>query len=250
MGLGWRLHRIWGTTWYRSRKDEQERLRQAVDVALAAPVGGLLSKPKTDTQPRVIVEDTQIPLSEIPEWVEDYVKASVSKPSPRIDPSLPDSVVHLAASVQHIVEVEGPVHVSVVEMRLREGWKIGRIGTLIRDNLSRAMSNAKVHRDGDFLVLTSLDTIAEPLPTRMHSTENRREIGLIHDREIADTAWLITREAVAINRDELAVTTARYLGFSRLPAEAKLEILRVIETLISDNYLTEQGDQLTSTNSS
>lgn len=244
VGLGWRLHRIWGTAWYRSRKDEQSRLRQAVDAALAAPVDGLLPKPQVKNQSRVLVEDIQIPIGEIPIWVEEYVKASVVKPSQRIDPSLPDSVVHLAASVLHIVEVEGPVHVTVVEMRLREGWKINRIGNLIRENMSKAMLKAKVQREGDFLVMKSLDSIAEPLPTRMHSSENRREIGFIHDREIADTAWLITREAVAIDRDELAVTTARYLGFSRMREETKLEILRVIEELVQEKYLLEQGDQL------
>jgi hypothetical protein len=216
---------------------------------LAAPVDGLLSKPKLKTENRVLVEDIEIPMGEIPDWVEDYVKASVVKPSQRIDPSQPDSVIHLAASVLHIVEVEGPVHVSVVEMRLREGWKINRIGNIIRENMTQAISKAKVKRDGDFLVITPLDSIEETIPTRRHSADTRREIGFIHDREIADTAWLITRDAVAISRDELASTTARYLGFSRLPNEAKLEILRVIETLISNSYLTEQGHQLTFTGS-
>ncbi len=248
VGLGWRLHRIWGTAWYRSRKDEQERLRQAVDAALDSPLDGLLPRPKSKTQTRVLVEDIQIPMGAIPPWVESYVKAKVTKPSHRIDPSLPDSVVHLAASVQHIVEVEGPVHVSVVEMRLREGWNINRIGTAIRGNMLEAIAiaiaKARVYRYGDFLVARPLNSVSEPLPTRMHMAETRREIAFIHDREIANTARRITREAAAIDRDELAVTTARYLGFIRLRQEAKIEIFRVINKLIRDGYLLERGDQL------
>jgi len=129
-------------------------------------------------------------------------------------------------------------------MRLREGWKINRIGNVIRDNMAKAISRAKVKRDGDFLVMKPLDSVGVALPTRMHSSETRRDIGFIHDREIGDAAWLITREAVAIDRDELALTTARYLGFTRLRAEVKVEILRVIDDLVQKQYLLLQGDQL------
>jgi len=244
VGLGWRLHRIWGTAWYRNRREEQERLRVAVESALATPTGGLLANTRSVTESRVMVEDVQIPIGEIPLWVESYTKAIVQKPSQRIDPSLPDSIPHLVASVQHIVEVEGPVHVSIVEMRLREGWNINRIGNVIRGNMGKAISKAKVHRDGDFLVMRPLDKVSETLPVRMHTSETRREIAHVHDREIADAAWRVTKEAVAIDRDELAMTTARYLGFTRLRQEAKEEILRVIDQLIDDGWILEQGDQL------
>ncbi|WP_364711838.1 DUF3320 domain-containing protein [Streptomyces ossamyceticus] len=33
--LGWRLHRIWGTDWYRNRRDAMARLRAAVEAACA-----------------------------------------------------------------------------------------------------------------------------------------------------------------------------------------------------------------------
>ncbi|WP_433825525.1 DUF4011 domain-containing protein [Actinoplanes sp. CA-015351] len=34
-GLGWRLHRIWGTAWYLDREHEEQRLRIAIEQALA-----------------------------------------------------------------------------------------------------------------------------------------------------------------------------------------------------------------------
>ncbi|GAA2490393.1 hypothetical protein GCM10010406_28150 [Streptomyces thermolineatus] len=36
VGLGWRLHRIWGTDWYRGREAAEQRLREAVEQAIAA----------------------------------------------------------------------------------------------------------------------------------------------------------------------------------------------------------------------
>ncbi|MDT0395381.1 DUF4011 domain-containing protein [Streptomyces edwardsiae] len=38
-GLGWELHRIWGTDWYRDRSGSEARLRAAVERAVALPVG-------------------------------------------------------------------------------------------------------------------------------------------------------------------------------------------------------------------
>ena len=34
--LGWNLHRIWGTSWYRDRKGEERRLQAAIEHAMAA----------------------------------------------------------------------------------------------------------------------------------------------------------------------------------------------------------------------
>ena len=42
IGLGWRLHRIWGTAWYRDRSGEEHRLRTAIEQAILAPVMGVL----------------------------------------------------------------------------------------------------------------------------------------------------------------------------------------------------------------
>ncbi|MEV6841981.1 AAA domain-containing protein [Actinoplanes sp. NPDC051411] len=37
-GLGWHLHRVWSTAWHTERAAEQERLRRAVEQAVALPV--------------------------------------------------------------------------------------------------------------------------------------------------------------------------------------------------------------------
>ena len=38
--LGWNLHRIWGTSWYRDRSGEERRLQAAIEHAMAAPSTG------------------------------------------------------------------------------------------------------------------------------------------------------------------------------------------------------------------
>jgi len=36
-GLGWHLHRVWSTAWHTERAAEQDRLRRAVEQAVALP---------------------------------------------------------------------------------------------------------------------------------------------------------------------------------------------------------------------
>jgi len=33
-GLGWRIYRIWGTSWYRYRSEQEERLKAAIAAAI------------------------------------------------------------------------------------------------------------------------------------------------------------------------------------------------------------------------
>jgi very-short-patch-repair endonuclease len=58
-GLGWQLHRIWGTAWYRDRNGEERKLRAAIEQAIAAPVHGLLSgagRPQENDRPVIQTE--------------------------------------------------------------------------------------------------------------------------------------------------------------------------------------------------
>ena len=47
-GLGWRLHRIWGPAWYRNRKEQEDRLKQAIDNAISAKRTGSATPPTAD----------------------------------------------------------------------------------------------------------------------------------------------------------------------------------------------------------
>ena len=53
--------------------------------------------------------------------------------------------------VKTVAQVEGPVHIEVVQQRLREAWGIGRIGQRIRANIRGAIANADVTLVDDFI---------------------------------------------------------------------------------------------------
>ena len=71
VGLGWRLHRIWGTAWYRHRPDEERRLVAAIEDAVDAPVTGRLSG-VTDPFERAKVEVEVVDPDQPPPWTTPY----------------------------------------------------------------------------------------------------------------------------------------------------------------------------------
>jgi hypothetical protein len=67
-GLDWRLHRIWGTAWYRDRHGQEQRLRRAIQAAVSAPVRGLLGGQAPDGIDRPAITSKPASLPEVPEW--------------------------------------------------------------------------------------------------------------------------------------------------------------------------------------
>ena len=155
-GLGWNLHRIWGTAWYRDRNGEERKLRAAIEHAITAPVHGLLTDvtQSGDERPRPSIQTEAATFDQAPAWATPYVTAKVPRLPHWIDPSQPGSHIGMTEGIRAVVMTEAPVHTAVLQQRLRDAWDIGRIGTRIRDNIDAAIRVAGVLRDGEFLTLT------------------------------------------------------------------------------------------------
>jgi Protein of unknown function (DUF3320) len=132
---------------------------------------------------------------------------------------------------------EAPVHVAVLQQRIRDAWDIGHIGARIRDNIDAAIRAAGVLRDGEFL------TVAGPMPAavRTPSEACRREVGHVHDRELTLALINLVRDAGGISHDELTTQTARLYGWTRRGPEITTRLHTLIIKLLTDGALI--GDQ-------
>jgi len=96
-GLGWHLHRIWGTAWYRNRTGEMDRLKAAIDYALTLPVHGLLSVLEADdSMGRWAVVSEAVTFQEEPDWT-PYVPALVAPLARWADPGEPGAQFEMVA---------------------------------------------------------------------------------------------------------------------------------------------------------
>ena len=95
-GLGWRMHRIWGTAWYRNRAEEEQRLRAAISESINADSG---DQPHAEEQrpSRRIVSVAEVEEYQIPPWTTEYKTARVERLARWLDPSDPSSTHDIAA---------------------------------------------------------------------------------------------------------------------------------------------------------
>lgn len=242
VGLGWNLHRIWGTAWYRHRTDEQQRLRNAIEDAIAAPPRGLLPR-MTGNRPTSTVEIgfEEVALEAIAEWAVPYQRAQPPRPPHYILPSEPESIPWHAKIINVVVAAEGPVHLELVDQRLREAWGIGRIGGIIRSRIEAGIMHAGVRRDGSFLLRQDM---GGTFPTRIHDAETKRDIAHVHPAEIKVTAHRVTRDAGAIDFDALVVSTARHLGFARVGDDVRAAVTTAIRSLQTVGWISNEDGRI------
>jgi REase_MTES_1575/Protein of unknown function (DUF3320) len=238
-GLGWNLHRIWGTAWYRDRNGEETKLRAAIEHALTTPVHGLLADiPRADDiEGRPVVSSEAATFDQAPAWATPYVTAEVPLLPPWIDPSQPGSHTGMVTGIRSVVATESPVHLAVLHQRLRGAWDIGHIGARIRDNIDAAIRVAGVLRDGEFLTATA----APPATVRTPSDLCRRDVKHVHDRELTLALVNLVRDTGGITHDELTTQTARLYGWTRRGPDITARLHTLISKLLADGTLS--GDQ-------
>jgi hypothetical protein len=238
-GLGWQLHRIWGTAWYRNRQLEEDRLIGAIEAAINAPADGRIQA-DDHIVPRRIVDTAQVENYETPSWTTGYTIAHV-EPLPRwIEASEAGSHYHMTDAVLAIATVEGPVHIALVHQRLRDAWGIGRIGSKIGDNVDGAIRLSKgVARNGDFI-----DLAGRPIDRVRTPNSVVRKADHVDYGELRLCVRLLLRDAGTTPKTELITAVARIFGWTRTGADIKNRMDEVIEQLVTDNEITDEDGQL------
>ena len=238
-GLGWRLHRIWGTAWYRNRASEEERLKAAIETAITAPSDGRIG---ADQPIRNRAVDTaQVEHRETPSWATEYRIAQIGALPRWVNPSESGSHYDMSNAVRTIADVEGPVHISLVHQRLRDAWGIGRIGPKISENIDKAIrASPDVDRHGDFIDLGNRPSDSVRTP----GDAQARKADQIALAELTMAVRLLLRDAGVTPRNELINATARLFGWSRTGPDIKNRMDAVIGRMLAENAITDAQGQL------
>ncbi|MFI8274552.1 DUF3320 domain-containing protein [Streptomyces sp. NPDC085929] len=275
-GLGWTLHRIWGTDWYRNRPEAECRLREAVEAAAAADpfvksagaqsarrsVGETaavqgpgypdeaaapsIPAPRTEPAPRP-PEPERVAVSGVPErdWSRSYEPARVSVDSwsaPEIH--TPEARPTLRRVLVQIIEAEGPVHEEVLVLRAREAWGLGRSGKRIVDNTRHVLRDlvrqGVAERTGSFM-----DVVGRELRwARTAEDDNPRKIAHVSPAERQLAMRELVLECPGMNRDELLQQTRELFGWKRMGADIRTALESDIEELLGGGGLSGAPDRL------
>ncbi|HEY2279226.1 MAG TPA: DUF3320 domain-containing protein [Streptosporangiaceae bacterium] len=239
-GLGWSLHRIWGTAWYRDRAGEEYKLRVAIEHAVAAPVNGLLTVPGGDNE-RVIISTEPARFEEHPTWAFPYAVADVPLLPSWADISDPGSASAMVPAIRAVVGVEEPIHLGLLHQRLREAWNVGRVGSRIRGNIELALARAGVFRDGDFITITSPPHVTVRTPV----DGCRRGIEQISNLELSLAIVSQVSDVGGISKEQLSARIAALYGWGRRGPDIAVRFDRLIDGLLVGGVLSGNQDNLT-----
>jgi very-short-patch-repair endonuclease len=255
-GLGWRLHRIWSSDWFRNPQRETDRLLAAIKSARDKgrhPIVDL-----TADEDILELEVRAGPIEEAADAIDAtvngydgsldlsgaiyYKECALAVPYRRdlLDLSVPD----IARISLMVVEAEGPVHTEEVARRIREAFGLQKTGKRIlihvRSGLKHLSRSGNVVNDGEFWSTAGQDILS--VRNRRHVPLPLRRAAMIAPAEYQLAISLVVTDVVAILRQDLVSETARRFGFDRTGPDLKEAIERQLAKLVAVGQLTVAED--------
>lgn len=249
-GLGWRLHRIWSTDWWFHREREIERLEEAIEEALRAPIvkHDALQVPPLP-EPRERAQDafppTPVPAEVEPSPVVPYKKASLraidSGSQALYDAAL---TAKLREQIEEVLRVEAPIHLDELSRRVGSSFGQGRLTDRLRARVleTARMMTQLAHLRDDFV--WRQDQKPESFSVIRSNGEGERSVELIPREELAAAAaWVLSR-SLSTTEDDLIRETARLFGFSRVGSRIAERVRAGIELLEEQGRCAKAGERV------
>lgn len=255
-GLGWRLHRIWGLSWWRDRENQVGMLKAAIESAItdAAPAhevyvtsaGGsaALDAVELDFGSSETEEDTDpvvpgVPLAEdapeceaLPEWVQPYRFAEIA-PSVRGDKSY-------SAFLGALLD-EAPVSENRMLQILKASLGVARVNpeqtAQLLAEIDRDPRFARDERGFICAVGRPINAFRQP-----HRSDLRTVVPEISDPELKFAVLRLVEDHLLIHREHLIQEVVRFAGDLQVTRPARRIIDRVIDQCHVDGSLTIDDD--------
>lgn len=228
-GLGWRMHRIWSTAWFTDRATEVERIKTAIEdaVAGAAPDLARSSRPPID----LVVEETDFEAP--PDWAYPYSEPQLGTHHSRVDFIDPAARKEISEQIAQIVSMNGPIHVEQVLTAVRTAWGIGRAGDRIRYAFNQALAHLETR--GSITVEGAfLSEPGQPVLVRVPAEDGDpvRKVVHVPPSELREAVIRLLDDAGSSSFEQLRLVWARLFGWRRIGADIMNAFDDVIDELI------------------
>jgi very-short-patch-repair endonuclease/DNA polymerase III delta prime subunit len=240
--IGWRIHRVWSTDWFKNRDRELKRLIEAIEIAHQKNlIDDETSAERQEDKPFVARIETADDQSEIAK----YEMAKISKEIAQVEFHLHASG-KLANWIIDVVKIESPVHFEEVSRRLGEASGVGRIGNRIKESLDNALKVAikskTIRFDKEFLWLK--DMKFPVVRDRADLPTTSRKLSYIAPEELSVAIEKVVRNSFAIGVNEAVPVVARMFGFLRVTEKMKQGILEAIDSSVKKKIVLKDGELL------
>lgn len=226
--MGWHYHRIWALDWIKNKKDEKERLLQAVADAVKAPLGSV-SADNID----VIIDDYEVKKECEACQFAVYTAANFEK-------AKAIAGADYLRYVRNILEYEAPLSEELFLKRSIRDFSREKVTDAVWDQFDRWMSRCGaegIARKDGFMYIRN-----RPVHFRIPGGEFVREIKNISLEELADGILTLVQKNISVDRMGLYKLLAKLSGFSKL-GENMVKRFDLALELIKDEIDVE-GEEL------
>lgn len=248
-GLGWNIHRIWSTDWWRNRQQPLKKLLDRLEALMVVEPkkeDELLVKTTNDKgrdpvefgqgerDTKMIYAGAAAPQPELiaitlpdPKPLPVYKLASIpgGKPNDFYEHSASS---WLRAQLEGVINSEGPILEAVLFRRVARAWGLMRTGNRIEERL-RGLLERNVQRTkesgGVFYWPTDTDPKTwEGFRVADENEDSKRGIDEISLEELANMALFLLKEHGSSSATELARSICRLQGIGRMSSDAEARI--------------------------
>jgi very-short-patch-repair endonuclease len=257
---GWKIHRIWSTSWVRNRREESTRLVQAIKAAEGNEVGPSTTQPSSaQEQPRILPQEEIIEVSTPFIPIRDRIGVPYEVCNLSVRPALRAFIDRNTTPSNQVLEIfrnmvialvrqEGPIHVENVYHRLSvaSGYErtAGRITTLARRLVIQLRNNGIVIERRGFLWPAEMILPPVRFPTEVNMF-SKRKIEYIPPEEIQLVMRKIMKLEKHMEANSLIEEAARFFGFSRTSEEIKQSLGVQAENLVARGELKKKDGLMT-----
>jgi len=243
-GLGWTFHRIWSTDWFRNRRQEINRVVEAIKAAKAAA-----DREQKPVQTVPAAAEHRITRGE-PVKAEDmkfskpYVKVRLDAVSSQ--QLHQTSLDQLGGMIKRIVSAEAPVHRDEVTKRLMNAYSVVRAGSRITATVQEAIAHCSARRlfevREDFLYEGAM--LRVPVRDRSAFASADRKIEWVAPEEI-DAALLESIQLrFSLSFEDAVAAAIEMLGFGRVTQRISGAVEERLNALIKSRRATVSGDMV------
>jgi hypothetical protein len=251
--LGWHIHRIWSTDWFRSSETELKRVIESIGkakilVAQQDEIGKKEVPLVERDEPSIEFDRERIqPKTVRKNSIEVYQIASLGSELEMYQDFLHEvSGSEWAGWIENVVQVEGPVHRDEVARRIANAAGVKRVGQRIKDAFNKGVNYAVrkdiIKKQGKFLWLSSMGKptlrTRDGLPPALRKTE------LVPPEEIELAILQVVLESYGIERDNIPGEACKLLGFSRVSSDMLDRVNGLIDKLLGESRLEFKGSHI------
>ena len=255
--LGWNLAHVWSRDRFERPDEVADQIVRRIEHLAGSPVS--LPRPPRDAAmapAHHMVEHTlEAPADPTAQAAADlnqvsagqspfatYREAVLQRPDGVDSPADLDEAA-LVQLLNHVVEVEGPVHRDLIYNRVKDAWELKvrskKVTEAIDAALQVAEDHAIVRRVGDFFWPPTREVVRPRVPDK---NANPRDIQHICVDELEALMTDIVRAALSIGRDDLLDSTSRALGYAQLSGKRKSRLAAVLQGLLTNGRMTTQSE--------